>query len=74
LEQADATVLIEDKPGLVIAARQGGGFRMWLRHRGLGWTGYQIDDQTASGLANFIGHRAEADAINLIRDQVGHTH
>ena len=69
----ETLVLVEDKPGLNIAARRGGGFRLWLRHRGYGWLAYQLDDQTAVGVASYISSRA-GPGIDLVGDQVGHTH
>lgn len=69
----DTPVLVEDKPGLNIAARQDGGFRLWLRHRGYGWLAYQVDNQTAVGVAGYINSRA-GPAIDLVSDQSSHTH
>lgn len=60
-------VLVEDKPGLLIAQRQGGGFRLWLRHRGYGWLAYQIDNTSADTMAGFIADRADKEAVNLIK-------
>lgn len=74
MEDAGEPVLIEDKPGLIIAARLDGGFRLWLRHRGLGWLGYQIDDQAAVGLANFVSRRVKADMVNLVAHEEPNRH
>lgn len=73
LEQ-DANVLIEDKPALVIAARSGGGYRIWMRHRGFGWLAYQIDDRTAASMASFIGKRIQADPLKLVDGGDGNLH
>lgn len=71
----DDAVLVEDKPGLAIAQRQGGGFRLWLRHRGYGWLAYQIDERSAAGAANFIkGKTAGVEAIDLVGDQGANVH
>lgn len=68
------SVLIEDKPGLVIAQRQGGGFRLWLRHRGYGWLAYQIDNSTAATMASFIADRVSNEATNLIEHNFTNKH
>ena len=68
------TVLIEDKPGLVIAARQEGGFRLWLRHRGYGWLAYQIDEPSATGLADFVRSRAKRPRVNLVEHEEPNRH
>lgn len=68
-------VLIEDMPALNIAARMGGGFRLWLRHRGLNWLGYQIDDATAASLSRFVlKHTGEASGVDLISTQQSNKH
>ena len=68
LESSGAPVLVEDLPALSIRARSGGGFRLWLRHRGFNWLAYQIDDRVAAGLSNFIrkhiGDGPDVDLIN----------
>lgn len=76
LEAAGTQVLIEDKPALVIRARRGGGFRMWLRHRGFGWCGYQIDDLTANTLADYIAsfRVVGEDRPNLVAHSVTNRH
>lgn len=73
--QVDADVLVEDKPGLVIAQRRDGGFRLWLRHRGYGWLTYQIDDRSAAGAANFIRSKtAGVEAIDFVGNGNAHRH
>lgn len=57
LDAATASVLVEDKPGLVMARLAGGGFRLWLRHRGFGWLAYQIDAVSASGIKDYLNAR-----------------
>lgn len=74
LERSDASVLVEDMPGLVIAARQAGGFRLWIRHRGFGWLAYQIDNRTAVGMADYIGQRAAGESVNLIQHEDSKRH
>ena len=73
LEQVNMEVLIEDKPGLVIAARQDGGFRLWLRHRGYGWLAYQIDNLSATGMHSYLGTRIRPE-VNLVQDGNSNTH
>jgi hypothetical protein len=73
LDVNDMEVLIEDKPGLVIAARKEGGFRLWLRHRGYGWLAYQIDNLSATGLHNYLGTRIRPE-VNLVSEHIGNTH
>lgn len=76
LEISGTEVLIEDKPALVIRARRGGGFRMWLRHRGFGWCGYQIDDLNANTLADYIvNFRVDGEARpNLVTHGFTNSH
>lgn len=74
-EDTESQVLVEDMPALSIAARSGGGFRLWLRHRGFNWLAYQIDDRTASGISSFIQkHIGEGPSINLVDQEVAHRH
>ena len=75
LEDSGAHVLVEDMPALSIRARSGGGFRLWIRHSGFNWIAYQIDDQTASGLSNFIRHHiGDWPGINLIKHDQTNRH
>lgn len=74
LEQADASVLVEDMPGLVIAARQSGGFRLWVRHRGFGWMAYQIDERSAVGMAAYISQRTAGESVNLVKHEEPNKH
>lgn len=68
-------VLVEDKPGLVIAALTGGGFRLWLRHRGFGWLAYQIDNRAAIGMRDYISARAAGvPDTDLFSDQGSNLH
>ena len=73
IEAADASVLIEDKPGLVIATRKDGGFRLWLRHQGFGWIGYQLDNLTAIGLHGYLGTNIRP-GVDLIKAGVSNAH
>lgn len=71
----DSLATIEDGQSAVIARRRNGGFRLWLRHSGFGWLTWGIDDRFASGIANYIAvNVVEAEKINLITHQSGHTH
>ena len=75
LEDAGAQVLVEDMPALSIRARAGGGFRLWLRHSGFNWIAYQIDDQTAAGLSNFIRkHIGDGPGVNLVGHEATKRH
>lgn len=68
-------VLIEDQPDLSIAARSGGGFRLWVRHSGIGWLGFQLDGKTAAGMARFItNHTGGIEPIDLINHSGGQRH
>ena len=70
LDSSGAPVLVEDMPALSIRARSGGGFRLWLRHRGFNWLAYQIDDRAAAGLSNFIRkHIGDGPSGDLINDE-----
>jgi len=73
LAETNGDVLIEDKPGLNIAARQDGGFRIWMRHRGYGWLAYQIDNLTAVGINSYLTTRVRPE-INLVRDNDSSRH
>lgn len=73
LEESNTNVLMEDKPALNIAARQDGGFRLWMRHRGYGWLAYQIDNLTAVGINNYLTTRVRPE-INLVSDSNIHRH
>ena len=73
LAEANSNVLIEDLPGLTIAARQDGGFRLWMRHRGYGWLAYQIDNRTAVGINDYLTPRVRPE-IDLVSDSSSHRH
>lgn len=68
------SALVEDKPGLVIAQRQGGGFRLWLRHRGYGWLAYQMDNTSAATMASYIKERADNEGANLVEHKFANKH
>ncbi len=69
------SVLIENGQGINIAQRRDGGFRLWLRHRGLGWLGWEIDDRFARGIADFISHRTgKTEALDLIDESKAKRH
>jgi hypothetical protein len=75
LAHSETQVLVEDMPALSIAARAGGGFRLWLRHRGFNWLGYQIDNRTAAGLSSFIRkHIGEGPGIQLVNEEPPNRH
>lgn len=62
-------VLIENGQGMTIALRTNGDFRLWLRHRGLGWLAWEIDARTARGMADYIVNRTVSGPdIDLIGD------
>jgi hypothetical protein len=68
-------VLIENQPDLSIAARAGGGFRLWLRHSGIGWLGFELDATTAAGTARFISHHTSGvEPVDLISTSDGQRH
>jgi hypothetical protein len=73
LEETNSNVLVEDMPGLSIAARQSGGFRLWMRHRGYGWLAYQIDDRSAAGISSYLSTRIRPE-VNLINNEGGISH
>jgi len=71
--QAD-DVLIEQDPSLMAALR-GGGFRLWVRNRGLGWLAYEIDNQVAMSIHSLISRSAhKVEGVDLFGDGDGHTH
>ncbi|MDM0003908.1 hypothetical protein QTI51_04005 [Variovorax sp. J22G73] len=73
--QADCGVEQEDKPGVSVGQRLDGTFRLAMRHRGLGWLSFQLDQRTASALAEFIAQRsARTEAGNLAADEGGRAH
>ncbi len=63
---AEHAVLIESEPGLFIAARASGGFRLWVRNRGFGWVAYEIGSGEAVGLARYILSRTGGEGVDLI--------
>ena len=74
LAQETGSILVEDKPSLLMAALRGGGFRLWLRHRGFGWLAYQIDNSTAVGMRQLIQQHTAADAFNLVEHEDTNRH
>ncbi len=72
---ADDAVLIEKDPALSIAALRGGGFRLWVRNRGLGWLAYEINVQVARSIYTLIGkHTSGIEAVDLFGDGNGSRH
>ena len=61
---------IEDGGSAVIARRQSGGFRLWLRHSGLGWMAWEIDNRFARGMADYIvTNTTPIEGANLVSDK-----
>jgi hypothetical protein len=71
---SQGALLEEDQPELFIASRRSGGFRLWARHRGYGWLGYQITDTTAATVANYITSKVAPTGVNLVSDDLGKAH
>jgi hypothetical protein len=71
LAEAADHVLVETDPALFIARRASGGFRLWLRHRGLSWLAYEIGDADARAAAKYIlSQLPDAHAIDLVEHQL----
>lgn len=63
--------LTECDPEIRIAARSNGGFRLWLRHRGLGWLASEISHDRAIGIRNFLNAKLpDPGGTNLISQQL----
>jgi len=72
---ADDALLIEKEPSLSMAALRGGGFRLWVRNRGLGWLAYEINTQVARSIYNLIGrHTSGVEGVDLFGKGDGKTH
>ena len=72
---ADDALLIEKEPSLSMAALRGGGFRLWVRNRGLGWLAYEINTQVARSIYNLIGrHTSGVEGVDLFGEGDGKTH
>jgi hypothetical protein len=67
LQEGDKHVLIEDSPALSIRARAHGGYRIWIRNRGIGWLAFEIDDQTGATLRDFLRkHSGEGPPVDFV--------
>lgn len=53
----DMKILLEDKPAMLVAQREDGDFRFWLRNRGIGWCGYNVPLTQAIGVYQFMHPR-----------------
>lgn len=67
-------VTVEDKPSLVIAKRTNGGFRLWLRHRGVGWIAYELGEVEAVHAAKYVLSRSDDNGVDLIDHDEPHRH
>lgn len=66
---------IEDGQSAVMARRKDGGFRLWLRHRGLGWLAWEFDDRFSRGMADYItAHTVATENINLVQNEIPQRH
>lgn len=66
LNDPDKPILMESDSAMTAALRTDGSFRLWLRNRGTGWMGYEVDAQRAQALAQYILSRSDGRAIDLI--------
>ena len=74
-EQSNDGVLLEKEPSLSMAALRAGGFRLWVRNRGLGWLAYEITDQVAMSIHSLISRSAhKVEGVNLFGQGDGNTH
>lgn len=72
---ADSDVLIEDGQSASLRLRQDGGFRLWMRHRGLGWLAWNMDARFARGMAEYIARRTtRGPSIDFIDEQTAKRH
>ncbi len=53
-DKGGANAIVEKQTTLTMVALRGGGFRLWLRNRGLGWLAYEIDERAATSMRNLI--------------------
>lgn len=67
-------ILMENGSSLVAALRKDGSFRLWLRNRGYGWIGYEVDAGRARGVAKYILSRSTDEDIDLFGQGVGQRH
>lgn len=75
LQESGGSVLIEKDPSLAIAARRGGGFRLWVRNQGFGWLAYEIDNKTAIGMRDMVNkHTHGLEGVHLFSDSDGKKH
>lgn len=72
--EPDKPMLMENEPGLTAALRRNGGIRLWLRNRGIGWMGYEVDAARARAIANYILSRTPAEDVNLFGEDDGKRH
>ena len=74
LSEPDKPILMESDSAMTAALRRDGSFRLWLRNRGTGWMGYEVDSQRAQALAHYILSRSDGQAINLVSHSDGQRH
>ena len=67
---------LEDAPCLGMKTLAMGGFRLWLRHSGLGWICYQLDATSAASVATYMSNTPtkENNSPNLFAQDIGNTH
>lgn len=74
-EVLEAGTLVEEAQNSTISLRREGGFRLWLRHRGLGWLGWNMDERTARSMADFITARtSQVQGLDFIVKDGGTGH
>jgi hypothetical protein len=70
----DQPILMESDCALTAALRRNGGIRLWLRNRGLGWMGYEVEPARARAIANYILSRTPDEGVNLFGEDDGKRH
>lgn len=70
----DELVLIENDPALTMGQRADGSFRLWVRNRGVGWMGFEISQQKAATLRDFLIPRTTGIASDLSAADEGIKH
>jgi hypothetical protein len=60
-DDPDKPILMESEPALTAALRRDGGIRLWLRNRGIGWMGYEVEPSRARAIAKYILSRTADD-------------
>ncbi len=72
LRTLGAAVSIEDEPSATAVRLKDGRVRLWMRSRGVGWQGFNLDTQNARTLRDWLIANVDGDS-DLFSKQVSHT-